>query len=109
MKTNTWYPIIIEDHKVAVKFNIVTTTINTIDIMVSIPCRKSQYVILNSNKYDFSFNYYKNKCIISWRQNTSSINYLGDLLEDIQEWFRYCYAIRMDADIFTSIELLKVL
>lgn len=106
---NTWYPATIKGNKVVIKFNIVTTTINTIEIMVSVPCRKGQYVILNSDKYDFGFKYYNGKCIISWRQNTSSINCLGDLLEDIQEWFKYCYAVRMDADIFTSVELLKVL
>ena len=110
MKTNVWYPTTVGGQQIAVKFSVVTEVINTVRVSVSIPCRKGQYVILYGvDNTQFEFNYYKGKCIVSWTQNTSNVRYLEDLLTDIKIWFRYNYAIRLDADVFTSVELLKVL
>ena len=110
MKTNVWYPAIAGGKQIAVKFNVVTEVINTIRVSVSIPCRKGQYVILNGIDNDrFTFSYNKGKCVVSWVQDTSNIDLLEYLFEDIRIWFRYNYAIRLDADVFTSIELLRVL
>ena len=110
MKTNVWYPAIAGGKQIAVKFNVVTEVINTVRVSVSIPCRKGQYVILNGIDNDrFTFSYNKGKCVVSWVQDTSNIDLLEYLFEDIRIWFRYNYAIRLDADVFTSIELLRVL
>ena len=110
MKTNVWYPAIAGGQQIAVKFTVVTEMINTVRVSVSIPCRKGQYVILNGIDNDrFTFSYNKGKCVVSWVQDTSNIDLLEYLFEDIRIWFRYNYAIRLDADLFTSMELLRVL
>ena len=110
MKTNVWYPAIAGGQKIAVRFSVVTSMINQVKVSISIPCRKGQYVVLQGvNQEDFAFYYGKGKCVIEWYQNTSNVRYLEDLLTDIKIWFRYNYAIRLDADVFTSVELLKVL
>lgn len=110
MRTNVWYPAIAGGQQIAVKFTVVTEMINTVRVSVSIPCRNGQYVILYGvDNTQFEFNYYKGKCIVSWTQNTSGVRCLEDLFQDIKIWFRYNYAIRLDADLFTSIELLRVL
>ena len=110
MKTNKWYPAIAGGQQIAVKFSVLTDVINTVRVYVSVPCRKGQYVILNGIDNDrFKFEYYKGKCVVSWVQDTSNIQILEDLFMDIRIWFRYSYAIRLDADLFTSIELLRVL
>lgn len=109
MKTNVWYEAIAGGQKIAVKFNVLTDVINTVRVSISIPCRKGQYVVLYGVDNDrFTFNYYKGKCIISWIQDTSNIDILEYLYEDIRIWFRYSYAIRMDEGLFTSMELLRV-
>lgn len=110
MKTNVWYPAIAGGQQIAVKFNVLTDVLNTVRVSVSVPCRKGQYVILYGvDNSQYTFDYYKGKCIVSWTQNTSGVRYLEDLFEDIRIWFRYSHVIRLDADIFTSVELLKVL
>ena len=110
MRTNVWYPAIAGGQQIAVKFNVLTHVINKVRVCVSIPCRKGQYVILNNvDNNRFEFDYYKGKCIVSWVQNTSNIQILEDLFMDIRIWFRYSYVIRLDAGLFTSIELLRVL
>lgn len=110
MRTNVWYPAIAGGKQIAVKFTVVTEMINTVRVSVSIPCRKGQYVILYGVDNDrFKFEYYKGKCIVSWVQDTSNIDLLEYLFEDIRIWFRFNYAIRMDEGLFTSIELLRVL
>lgn len=109
MRTNVWYPAIAGGQQIAVKFTVVTEMINTVRVSVSIPCRKGQYVVLHGVSNDrFTFSYNKGKCVVSWHQNTSGVLFLEDLLMDIKIWFRYSYAIRLDADVFTSIELLRV-
>ena len=110
MKTNKWYPAIAGGQQIAVKFTVVTEMINTVRVSISIPCRKGQYVILYGvDNSQYTFNYYKGKCIVSWTQNTSGVRCLEDLMMDIRIWFRYNYAIRLDANVFTSKELLRVL
>lgn len=110
MKTNKWYPAIAGGQQIAVKFTVLTDVINTVRVSVSVPCRKGQYVILNGVSNDrFTFSYNKGRCVVSWVQDTSNIDLLEYLFEDIRIWFRYNYAIRLDADVFTSVELLKVL
>ena len=109
MRTNVWYPAIAGGKQIAVKFNVVTEVINTVRVSVSVPCRKGQYVILYGvDNSQYTFNYYNGKCIVSWTQNTSGVRYLEDLFMDINIWVIYNYAIRLDADAFTSIELLRV-
>lgn len=109
MKTNVWHPAIAGGQKIAVRFSVVTSMINQVKVSVSIPCRKGQYVVLQGvNQEDFAFYYGKGKCIIEWYQNTSGVRCLEDLMMDIKIWFRYNYAIRLDANIFTSKELLRV-
>lgn len=109
MKTGKWYPAVAGGQQIAVKFNVLTDVINTVRVSVSIPCRKGQYVILYGVDNDrFTFSYNKGRCVVSWHQNTSGVRYLEDLFMDIKIWFRYSYAIRMDADVFTSMELLRV-
>lgn len=110
MKTNVWYPATAGGKQIAVKFNVVTEVINTVRVSISIPCRKGQYVVLygvDNNRFTFSYN--KGRCVVSWVQDTSNIDLLEYLFEDIRIWFRYSYAIRMDEGLFTSIELLRVL
>ena len=110
MKTNVWYPAVAGGQQIAVKFTVVTEMINTVKVSVSVPCRKGQYVILYGESNDrFKFEYYKGKCIVSWVQDTSNIDLLEYLFEDIRIWFRYSHAIRMDEGLFTSMELLRVL
>ena len=110
MRTNVWYPAIAGGKQIAIKFTVVTEVINTVRVSVSIPCRKGQYVILHGVSNDrFTFSYNKGRCVVSWVQDTSNIDLLEYLFEDIRIWFRYNYAIRLDADVFTSIELLRVL
>lgn len=110
MKTNVWYPAIAGGKQIAIKFTVVTEVINTVRVSVSIPCRKGQYVVLHGVSNDrFTFSYNKGRCVVSWVQDTSNIDLLEYLFEDIRIWFRYNYAIRLDADVFTSVELLKVL
>jgi hypothetical protein len=110
MKTNMWYPATAGGQQIAVKFNVLTEVINTVRVSISVPCRKGQYVVLQGvNQEDFAFYYGKGKCIIEWYQNTSGVRCLEDLFMDIKIWFRYNYAIRLDANVFTSIELLRVL
>lgn len=109
MKTNVWYPTTVGGQHIAVKFNVVTEVINTVRVSVSVPCRKGQYVVLHGVSNDrFTFSYNKGRCVVSWVQDTSNVDLLEYLFEDIRIWFRYSYAIRLDADIFTSIELLRV-
>lgn len=109
MRTNVWYPAIAGGQQIAVKFTVVTEMINTVRVSVSIPCRKGQYVIIQDvDNSQYTFDYYKGKCIVSWTQNTSGVRCLEDLFMDIKIWFRYSYAIRMDEGLFTSIELLRV-
>lgn len=110
MKTNVWYPAIAGGQKIAVKFSVVTSMINQVKVSISIPCRKGQYVVLQGvNQEDFASYYGNGKCIIEWYQNTTNVTSLDYLLMDIKIWFRYNYAIRLDADLFTSMELLRVL
>jgi hypothetical protein len=110
MKTNKWYPAIAGGQQIAVKFNVLTEVINTVRVSVSIPCRKGQYVILYGVDNDrFTFSYNKGRCVVSWVQDTSNIDLLEYLFEDIRIWFRYSHAIRMDEGLFTSMELLRVL
>lgn len=109
MKTNKWYPAIAGGQKIAVKFNVLTDVINTVIVSISVPCRKGQYVILYGVDNDrFTFSYNKGRCVVSWVQDTSNIDLLEYLFEDIRIWFRYSYAIRMDEGLFTSMELLRV-
>ncbi|MEE0138340.1 hypothetical protein [Fusobacterium ulcerans] len=109
MKTNVWYPAIAGGQQIAVKFDVLTDVINTVRVSVSVPCRKGQYVILQGVDNDrFTFYYNKGKCVISWIQDTSNIDILEYLFEDIRIWFRYNYAIRMDEGLYTSMELLRV-
>lgn len=109
MRTNVWYPAIAGGKQIAVKFTVVTEVINTVRVSVSIPCRKGQYVVLYGVDNDrFTFSYNKGKCIVSWVQDTSNIDLLEYLFEDIRIWFRFNYAIRMDEGLFTSMELLRV-
>lgn len=110
MKTGKWYPAVAGGQQIAVKFTVVTEFINQVKVSVSIPCRKGQYVILYGvDNSQYTFDYYKGKCIVSWTQNTSGVKHLEDLFTDIKIWFRYSHAIRLDAEVFTSVELLKVL
>lgn len=110
MKTNKWYPAIAGGQQIAVKFNVLTDVINTVRVSVSIPCRKGQYVILYGvDNSQYTFDYYKGKCIVSWTQNTSGVRCVEDLFIDLKIWFRFSHAVRMDEGLFTSIELLKVL
>lgn len=109
MKTGKWYPAIAGGQQIAVKFSVVTSMINQVKVSISIPCRKGQYVVLQGvNQEDFAFYYGKGKCVIEWYQNTTNVTSLEYLLMDIQIWFRFNHAIRLDADIFTSMELLRV-
>lgn len=109
MKTNVWHPAIAGGKQIAIKFNVVTEVINTVRVSVSIPCRKGQYVVLHGVSNDrFTFSYNKGRCVVSWVQDTSNIDLLEYLFEDIRIWFRFNYAIRLDADLFTSMELLRV-
>lgn len=110
MKTNKWYPAVAGGQQIAVKFNVLTDVINTVRVSVSIPCRKGQYVVLHGVSNDrFTFSYNKGRCVVSWVQDTSNVDLLEYLFEDIRIWFRYSYAIRMDEGLFTSMELLRVL
>lgn len=110
MKTNVWYPTTVGGQQIAVKFNVLTDVINTVRVNVSVPCRKGQYVVLHGVSNDrFTFSYNKGKCVVSWIQDTSNIDLLEYLFEDIRIWFRYSHGIRMDEGLFTSIELLRVL
>lgn len=110
MKTNKWYPAVAGGQQIAVKFTVDTLRINRVRVNISVPCRKGQYVLLYGvNNNDFTFEYYKGKCVISYWQSTKNVDCLEDLFMDIKIWFRYNYAIRLDADVFTSVELLKVL
>jgi hypothetical protein len=109
MKTNKWYPVTSGGQQIAVKFSVVTSKINQVKVSISIPCRKGQYVVLQGvNQEDFAFYYGKEKCIIEWYQNTTNVTSLEYLLIDIQIWFRFSHAIRMDEGLFTSMELLRV-
>ena len=109
MKTNKWYPAIAGGQQIAVRFTVLTERFNTVKVSVSIPCRKGQYVILYGvDNTQFTFEYYKGKCVISWTQNTSNMC-KQDLLMDIKIWFRYSYYVNMDAGEYTSSELLRIL
>ena len=109
MRTNVWYSATAGGQQIAVKFNVLTNVINTVRVYVSIPCRKGQYIVLYGvDNERFKFEYYKGKCIVSWVQDTSNIDLLEYLFEDIRIWFRYSYAIRLDEGLFTSMELLRV-
>lgn len=109
MRTNKWYPAIAGGQPIAVKFTVVTEVINTVRVSISIHCRNGQYITLYGvDNSQYTFNYYKGKCIVSWTQNTSGIRCLEDLLIDISIWFRYSYGIRLDKGEYTYKELISV-
>lgn len=108
MKTNVWYPAIAGGQQIAVRFIVDTLRINRVRVHISVPCRKGQYVVLHGVDNNFTFEYYKGKCVVSYWQSTKNVDSLEDLLTDIRIWFRYSYAIRMDEGLFTSMELLRV-
>lgn len=108
MKKN-FIPLTAGGQRIAVCITVLTGSFNTVRVEVSVPCRRGQSVKLYGvDNSQFTFEYYKGKCVISWTQNTSNMS-KQDLLMDIKIWFRYSYYVNMDAGVFTSVELLKIL
>ena len=112
MKTNKWYSFVTggcDKEVVGIKFTVNQHTINQLEVSISIPCRVGQYIIVdNDAAFGITYYYCKGKCIVKFNCGTCDIRTLDELLMDISIWFRFTRAIRLDAGIYTTEELLRI-